>query len=206
MGFFSLKATCGVCGKEVGWNRYKVIKSNAWCCYDCYERVRSTGGYVDVFKDTIEDIKRKIDPNVEAGAFISDAKEFRKKCNTCGFVFCFTYEDIRRNKKNANMATLNSIGAVANAIGGTQIEASVQNISTQNYLDKIVDYSKCPRCNSTDLKDLTEEELNAEQAKNANSGGNFSTADELKKFKELLDIGAITQEEFDAKKKKLLGL
>ena len=104
------------------------------------------------------------------------------------------------------MATLNSIGAVANAIGGTQIEASVQNISTQNYLDKIVDYSKCPRCNSTDLKDLTEEELNAEQAKNANSGGNFSTADELKKFKELLDIGAITQEEFDAKKKKLLGL
>lgn len=33
-----------------------------------------------------------------------------------------------------------------------------------------------------------------------------STADELKKFKELLDIGIITQEEFDAKKKQLLGL
>ena len=33
-----------------------------------------------------------------------------------------------------------------------------------------------------------------------------STADELKKFKELLDMGAITQEEFDAKKKQLLGL
>ena len=33
-----------------------------------------------------------------------------------------------------------------------------------------------------------------------------SAADELKKFKELLDIGAITQEEFDAKKKQLLGL
>lgn len=33
-----------------------------------------------------------------------------------------------------------------------------------------------------------------------------SNADELKKFKELLDIGAITQEEFDAKKKQLLGL
>lgn len=30
--------------------------------------------------------------------------------------------------------------------------------------------------------------------------------DELKKYKELLDIGAITQEEFDAKKKELLGL
>ena len=31
-----------------------------------------------------------------------------------------------------------------------------------------------------------------------------SIADEIKKFKELLDIGAITQEEFDSKKKELL--
>ena len=34
----------------------------------------------------------------------------------------------------------------------------------------------------------------------------LSTADELKKFKELLDMGVITQDEFDAKKKQLLGL
>lgn len=33
-----------------------------------------------------------------------------------------------------------------------------------------------------------------------------SCADELKKFKELLDANVITQEEFDAKKKQLLGL
>ncbi len=33
-----------------------------------------------------------------------------------------------------------------------------------------------------------------------------SSVDELKKFKELLDSGVITQEEFDAKKKQLLGL
>ena len=31
-------------------------------------------------------------------------------------------------------------------------------------------------------------------------------ADELKKFKELLDMGVITQDEFDTKKKQLLGL
>ena len=31
-------------------------------------------------------------------------------------------------------------------------------------------------------------------------------ADEIKKFKELLDAGAITQKEYDAKKKELLGL
>ena len=34
----------------------------------------------------------------------------------------------------------------------------------------------------------------------------ISPADELKKFKELLDMGVITQEEFDAKKKQLLNL
>lgn len=33
-----------------------------------------------------------------------------------------------------------------------------------------------------------------------------SSADELKKYKKLLDDGTITQEEFDAKKKQLLGL
>jgi hypothetical protein len=33
-----------------------------------------------------------------------------------------------------------------------------------------------------------------------------SEADELKKYKDLLDSGIITQEEFDAKKKQLLGL
>lgn len=34
----------------------------------------------------------------------------------------------------------------------------------------------------------------------------LSPADELKKYKELLDMGVITQEEFNAKKKQLLGL
>lgn len=33
----------------------------------------------------------------------------------------------------------------------------------------------------------------------------ISLADEIKKYKDLLDLGAITQEEFDAKKKKILG-
>ena len=33
-----------------------------------------------------------------------------------------------------------------------------------------------------------------------------SAADEIKQFKELLDMGIISQEEFDAKKKQLLGL
>ena len=39
-----------------------------------------------------------------------------------------------------------------------------------------------------------------------NQNTTLNNADELKKYKELLDSGIITQEEFDAKKKQLLGL
>lgn len=48
-----------------------------------------------------------------------------------------------------------------------------------------------------------------EAIKNAPVGGvvqQLSPAEELKKLKDLLDLGVITQEEFDAKKKELLGL
>ena len=47
-----------------------------------------------------------------------------------------------------------------------------------------------------------------EEIKNAPVGGvqQLSSADELKKFKELLDSGIISQEEFNAKKKELLGI
>ena len=42
--------------------------------------------------------------------------------------------------------------------------------------------------------------------KSVATGTTQSSADELKKYKELLDAGIITQEEFDAEKKQLLGL
>lgn len=48
-----------------------------------------------------------------------------------------------------------------------------------------------------------------EEIKSAPVGGviqQISPAEEMKKFKELLDMGVITQDEFDAKKKELLGL
>lgn len=44
------------------------------------------------------------------------------------------------------------------------------------------------------------------KSKNAPVVSQLSAADELKKFKELLDMGVITEEEFKTKKKELLGL
>lgn len=48
--------------------------------------------------------------------------------------------------------------------------------------------------------------LKDQQVNEPDHSSPISTADELRKFKELLDDGIITQEEFDAKKKDLLGL
>lgn len=55
-------------------------------------------------------------------------------------------------------------------------------------------------------EDIRKRVNEAKTVKADTSGGLPSAADELKKFKELLDSGVITQEEFDAKKKQLLGL
>lgn len=48
--------------------------------------------------------------------------------------------------------------------------------------------------------------LKPDKIENCSAVCNKSNADELKKYKDLLDGGIITQEEFDEKKKQLLGL
>ena len=194
-GFPSPTENCAICGKEIGLNRFKIGTTTdgkaIWKCAECAKK----GGFI------------KIDYSTGKASFI-DVKdtEVRMKCNTCGHIYCYNAEDIERNRQNAKSATRNAISGMANAVGGTQIGARLDNNNAQNYLDKIVDYSKCPHCNSTDVRSLTKEEFAKEQKTVSAENSSVSAADELKKFKELLDSGVITQEEFDAKKKQLLGL
>ena len=56
------------------------------------------------------------------------------------------------------------------------------------------------------IKDYVEKAIQSRKPAGQIVTQQLSPADELKKFKELLDMGIITQEEFDAKKKQLLGL
>ena len=93
-------------------------------------------------------------------------------------------------------------------MGGHNAASAVYNQSAQNSLNQIRDYNRCPSCGSVDLITLTKEQYEAEKpSKNVTTTIQaLSPAEELKKFKELLDQGIITQEEFDAKKKQLLGL
>lgn len=57
-----------------------------------------------------------------------------------------------------------------------------------------------------EIKNYIENAITNQTAVSNSINTSISTADEIKRFKELLDMGAITQEEFDAKKKQLLGL
>ena len=133
--------------------------------------------------------------------------EIRKKCRNCGHIMCYTPVDLDKNKKALNNARLNALGSLGNAMNGNHAASAVYNQTAQGGLNQIVNYSKCPSCGSIDLVQLTKEEFEA--AKNANNAPtiqSLSPAEELKKLKELLDMEILTQEEFDAKKKQLLGL
>ncbi len=89
-------------------------------------------------------------------------------------------------------------------LGGVENRGGLQ---AANYDENTVTFG-----NASDNKTATQikEYIESLIYNNSNSRGNVvqatSDADELLKFKKLLDDGVITQEEFDAKKKQLLGL
>lgn len=147
-----------------------------------------------------EERKKEIEKQKEI-----EEKGYRKRCNVCGKIICYTLEDIAENKRKARSAALSGLGGIAGALSGNYAAGATSNQSAEDQLSRIVDYDKCPSCGSRDLVDLTDEDIakiNAQQ----NGQSAISSADELKKFKELLDMGVISQEEFDQKKKQLLGL
>lgn len=56
------------------------------------------------------------------------------------------------------------------------------------------------------IKKYIENCISEKKSSEKETANSISAADEILKFKQLLDIGAITEEEFEAKKKQLLGL
>lgn len=156
-------------------------------------------------EETYKDKYKLVDYNEERAK--AEKAEIRKRCNVCGHIFCYNQADINENRDNAKSAIWSGVGQIAGAVGGAYTASAVNHTNAQNSLNKIVDFNRCPQCNSTDLAIISDEEFEAMKAQNnAPQQATVSAADELKKFKELLDMGAITQEEFDTKKKELLGL
>lgn len=141
---------------------------------------------------------------------INFSSEKIKKCNVCGHVFCYSAEDVEKNKALATQAKISRFSQFSNAFNGANAASAMNAANANSYENQIRDFDICPSCNSRDLVEITKAEYEAEmKAKNASASAPaaaVSPMDELKKLKDLLDMQIITQEEFDAKKKQLLGL
>lgn len=154
-------------------------------------------------KKTVEEVEaerraKKQEEAAKVNAMMHE--EIRMKCNVCGKVFCYSLADVAESESHAKWARAHSVASLF----GTRMDMYGQQSQAEAEKSKVVDYTRCPSCRSTNLTRLADGEQNTP----VESTGNTATSaiDEIKKYKELLDMGIITQEEFDAKKKQLLGL
>lgn len=85
---------------------------------------------------------------------------------------------------------------------GLTVSAAQARTANLNRFEFMPEYNGAAR----KMKEYIEDYILNARTNSATVIQQTSAADELKKFKELLDMGIITQEEFDAKKKQLLGL
>ena len=99
--------------------------------------------------------------------------EYRKRCQVCGKIFCYTDKDINNNAGNAALSALSALGGLASIFGGgTIVHTAVNNRNMQYYGDKVVDYSKCPYCGSKSIVNVSDEEWSREQKKLTSEMGN----------------------------------
>ncbi len=255
MGFFDLKAICGVCDKEVGLNRFKIKKSNAWMCPAC---LKKAGGatVVNVNKITIEEIKAQF---AERAAIIGDnpmstAIGMYQHCkdNNFGsgfnekwgvkhfgiieknlikdeevlmtFIGLHNYKSATKHDSNYAYAITNKrIMFARKGLAGEKFKSvahekinditfetglvfGILTIDTpQEKFNIALDKGSATSINSKIHSVLEGLKSNSKEVV-IQQASTISTADELMKFKQLLDLGVISQEEFDAKKKQLLGL
>jgi len=198
---------CAMCRCKIGLFTGVVNFRDGVVCTKCYSKAGystwDSGELASMRSVTIERWKAMNDSKSSGESY-----EYRMKCNVCGCVYCYTQQDLVNNINNLSTAGLYRISATANALGGTQVGMYGSTAQANYYSGKVTDYSKCPHCNSCDVQEITKDQYEKalKDSKQDTNSSAVSSADEIKKFKELLDSGVITQEEFDAKKKQLLGL
>jgi hypothetical protein len=132
------------------------------------------------------------------------------RCNVCGRIFTYTFAEMDEQINQMQSAARAMGGALLTTIATSRLLGSVESGNAQARVnsakEKLDALSRCPNCRSKDATEITAEEA-AEIRKNAAAPAQTdSSTDELRKYKSLLDDGIISQEEFDAKKKQLLGL
>lgn len=149
-----------------------------------------------IYQRSMEKIMKKLD------------EEHIMRCNVCGKVFTYTELDVRSSKRAVEEAAQAQQRANMDYLFGSTVRGTIAqgnaNAAMNAASEKESKIGRCPHCNSTNVTEISAEE--AAKAAETPAAPAASSMDELKKLKELLDMGIITQEEFDAKKKQLLGL
>lgn len=146
------------------------------------------GRHIDVFED-----KCVINTKVGIGSFLTGNLSDGEK--TIYYADCIGVQFKRSNLQ----------------IGYLQLEtaSSTMNNTNNNFFTEntfTFDTSKITNEKMEEVADYVKKKVEeVKRMKNVTPVA-LSPADELKKFKELLDLGAITQEEFDAKKKQILNI
>lgn len=257
MGFFSPKATCSICGAEVGLNRYQ-IADKGWICASCFKK-SGFNALTPIKKMTIDQIHTAMD-RIESdsnelasfhvtksvGSFLhvdEDQKKWYIPDGSGGKVkhpHIHQYSDIMSYELLEDGSSVSSggvgralvggalFGGVGAIVGGStgkkhakgvceklEIKITLNDMShpveyicfiesslkKDGFIYKAI-YPRAQECLS--VLQLMCDSVKVPAQSDASSIP--SSADEIMKFKSLLDSGAITQEEYDAKKKQLLGI
>ena len=131
--------------------------------------------------------------------------EYRYRCKVCGTVFCYTEAERQGQKLSAVVSVLASTASIASHISGSSYHGYEQGKIARDSSGKIKNFSKCPKCNSSSLEDIS----NSDSSETSNqSPSNASTPDYvsiLEQLSKLRSLGIITDEEFQQKKTEILA-
>ena len=169
-------------------------------CKKCNRFVNETTGICPNCKVLLPNYK------IIAKKIYGDPHEYRMKCISCGKLFSFSQKELEENSDKAMRTGITYlVGGLQYLFGSTVVGAVMEGNADRKSAD-IRDYNRCPYCNSADIHRLTIEEYQVEVEKNnmPTNQTSFSIADEILKFKTLLDSGIISQSEFEEQKRKLL--
>ena len=155
-------------------------------------------------REAEEAIRRIMNPNSK---YVLVNGQYVVHCKSCDKLSFYTKEDIDRQIKNAKSAMLDSIAGIGGAVGGNVIAGNQFLDRADRSLGAMRDFSACPFCGSKDIEYYNENDY--EDYKNRTStkaAPDKDPVEEIKRYKELLDQGILTEEEFQKKKTELLGL
>ena len=224
--------TCGICGKNAGLTGAKLWKANSWLCSECVKKAGGFGnaplnGSLEEIREAIEKYNAKQENEVN-GAIKEGAVYFIQGVRGRKLT---VYQDKAVIKVEASLGSFLT-GNISDGektiyysdcvglqfkesglqIGYLQLEtsASTMNMRASNFFNEnsfTFDLTTTTNEQMKEVRDYIQGQIRAiKNGGQVSQSTNVSSADEIKKYKELLDMGAITQEEFDLKKKQLLGL